>query len=160
MSIVNPSAPDSSVCIPVLHHSLLSRVVYYEHPPMWWHSGVKISPQLLRRNVKFCYFILFYFIVFIFLQQELYQEGHFISSQTRCSNQYHMHSQIQSRTILCVSNLYFGVWQMGFGPPLPPFFSIWNWNCCHYVQTERFVSTWNMHMKYGGINTIWAMLFY
>lgn len=55
--------------------------------------------------------LLFYFILLFlfFLQQELYQEGHFISSQTRCSNQYHMHSQIQSRTILCVSNLYFGV---------------------------------------------------
>lgn len=67
MSIVNPSAPDSSVCIPVLHCALLSRVVYYEHPPMWWHSGVKISPQLLRRNVKFCYyFILFYCFYFFY----------------------------------------------------------------------------------------------
>lgn len=151
MSIVNPSAPDSSVCIPVLHCALLSRVVYYEHPPMWWHSGVKISPQLLRRNVKFCYyFILFYCFYFFYSKSSTKRD---ISSQTRCSNQYHMHSQIQSRTILCVSNLYFGVWQMGFSPP--PIFNLKlkllslcaNWKVCIY-------------MKYGGINTIWAMLFY
>lgn len=151
MSIVNPSAPDSSVCIPVLHCALLSRVVYYEHPLMWWHSGVKISPQLLRRNVKFCYyFILFYCFYFFYSKSSTKRD---ISSQTRCSNQYHMHSQIQSRTILCVSNLYFGVWQMGFPPP--PIFNLKlkllslcaNWKVCIY-------------MKYGGINTIWAMLFY
>lgn len=86
--------------------------------------------------------ILFYFIVFIFLQQELYQEGHFISSQTRCSNQYHMHSQIQSRTVLCVSNLYFGVWQMGFPPPI---FNL-------KLKMLSLCANWKVfiYMKYGG----------
>lgn len=151
MSIVNPSAPDSSVCIPVLHCALLSRVVYYEHPPMWWHSGVKISPQLLRRNVKFCYYFILLFLFF------------YSKSSTKRDISFHHKLGVQIN-IICIhkSNLaQFSVYPIyilecdrwDFPPPL-----IFNLK----LKMLSLCANWKVfiYMKYGGINTIWAMLFY